>query len=73
MKDDLIGRVVGFQVSHQPHPSHIKPGRVPVLRRSIWGRVLHNLPFNNVLVEDGTGEGYVVRREALHTVMPESY
>ena len=73
MKDSLIGRIVGFRVAHHPHPSQIKPGKPLVIDRSVWGRVLHSLPFNNVLVEDVTGEGYVVRRDTLHTVMPESY
>lgn len=73
MQDNLVGRVVGFEVSHQPHPSHLKPGKPARFRRSVWGRVVHPLPFNNVLVEDGTGEGFVVRRDIIHTVMPESY
>ena len=72
--ETLVGRVVGFEISHQPHPSHIKPGRPTRFRRSIWGRVINITDsHSHVFVEDMTGELHGCAVSKLHTIMPETY
>lgn len=74
MKDNLIGRIVGFEVPHQPHPSHLKPGRTPRLKRTVWRRVKEQSAGGaNVLTETFMGVCYVIPVAEIHTVMPESY
>lgn len=74
MKDSLVGRIVGFEVPHQPAPVHIKPGREPRLKRTFWGRVLGYSPWTNeVLVKSENEEIRGCRVTQLHTVMPETY
>ncbi len=74
MKDDLVGRVVGFETDHEPHPVHCKPGRVRRRKRTIWGRVFATSAWEgHVLLNDLTGKMHGVPVSALHTIMPESY
>ena len=74
VKDNLIGRVVGFEIPHQPHPSHIKPGRATRFKRTVWGRVVDMTDnHSHVFVDAGTGELYGCVTDNLHTIMPETY
>lgn len=74
MKDNLIGRIVGFEIPHQPAPVHIKPGREPRLKRTFWGRVTHYSPWMDyVAVESETGEIRGCEVSDLIAVMPDTY
>jgi len=73
-KGDLVGRVVGYEYPHQPHPSHIKPGRTPRLKRTIWGRVYAQIHRqNHVMLYTESGEIRGCQITDLHTIMPETY
>jgi hypothetical protein len=75
VKDNLIGRIVGFEIPHQPAPVHIKPGREPRLKRTVWARVRqHNPRFQTIRVGCiATGDDFFIPADMIHTVMPETY
>jgi hypothetical protein len=72
--NQLIGRIVGFEIPHQPAPVYIKPGREPRLKRTYWGRVTSYSPwYDHVFVESENAELRACLVGDLHTVMPVSY
>lgn len=75
MKDDLVGRVVGYPVPHRLDPSQVDPGEPLDTTRTVWGRVVAMHPrVVRVLPIHGTNpQPYMVHINQIHTVMPESY
>lgn len=76
MNTELTGRVVGHTVSYLLDPSQVEEGEPLESARTAWGRITgecRNDPALVIVQDLPTGFHGLVRLDAIHTVMTESY
>ena len=76
MKDDVVGRVIGFSVPHILDPSQVEEPWQIFSERTVWGRVTSALAGNpDLLRVEGIHEKvtYIIPSRIIHTTMPEGY
>lgn len=76
VKDDVVGRVIGFSVPHILDPSQVEEPWQIFSERTVWGRVTNALADNTDLLRvEAIHEKvtYVIPRRIIHTTMPEGY